>query len=292
MSQQVAQSRFKSRLKRRVEKFIDRHFNGFTAEIGGKQFRIPVINNVWPKTMEKWMSDLIGRLLPMNPGVFVDVGVNTGQTLLKLRAIDSDVRYVGLEPNSTCINYVNRLIIENKFRNAEIIPVGASDKEGLLWLEFFANDESDSSASLVENFRPGASTGTKKCVPIARLDLIKSQMQLPTIGVLKIDVEGGELEVFRGMRETVKSDRPLIILEVLHAHAAERLPALAERVKEMGVILQEMDYVVFRVEKSPDDNKVTRFTPVPLFDVKVWDNTSWNQCDYLCVPREKSDRIK
>ena len=112
-------------MKRHIVDFVDRRFNSFSHDVDGKRFRIPVVNGIWPKNFgEKWMSVLIRKLLRASPGVFVDIGVNTGQTLLKVKSIDDQVQYVGIEPNSVCINYVHRLIVENTFQNAEIVPVG------------------------------------------------------------------------------------------------------------------------------------------------------------------------
>ena len=168
----------------------------------------------------------------------------------------------------------------------------SSDREGLLWLEFYSQDESDTCASTVENLRPGTATGVKKCVPVATLDLIRSHMQLPKIGIIKIDVEGAEREVFRGMRQSVKSDRPMIIVEVLHAANSARLPDFAERVSEMSSILKALDYRVFRIQKTEDDQEIRAFVPVPSFDVKVWDSTSRTECDYVCAPTEKADVLQ
>ena len=41
---------------------------------------------------------------------FIDVGVNVGQTLLKLKSISSEINYLGFEPNPNCVNYLKNLI--------------------------------------------------------------------------------------------------------------------------------------------------------------------------------------
>ncbi len=56
------------------------------------RFKIPIIGGVGMtnvSTSERWMVSLLERLGPFfanNPGAFIDVGVNVGQTLLKLRS--------------------------------------------------------------------------------------------------------------------------------------------------------------------------------------------------------------
>jgi hypothetical protein len=55
---------------------------------------------------EPWMVDALRRLLFLRPGAaFVDVGVNIGQTLLKLKSLAPDIVYVGFEPNPFCALY-------------------------------------------------------------------------------------------------------------------------------------------------------------------------------------------
>jgi len=48
---------------------------------------------------EPWMADILGRLLPLFPGPFIDVCANLGQTLQQLRAQDHSRPYLGFEPN-------------------------------------------------------------------------------------------------------------------------------------------------------------------------------------------------
>lgn len=52
--------------------------------------RIPSIHGIACKESEPWMIDLLAALLHQRSGAFLDVGVNVGQTLIKVKAIDSD----------------------------------------------------------------------------------------------------------------------------------------------------------------------------------------------------------
>ena len=52
-------------------------------------------------------------------------------------------------------------------------------------------------------------------VPATCLDIYCRQSGINPIDVIKVDVEGAELEVFDGARQILKDDRPLIICEVL-----------------------------------------------------------------------------
>jgi hypothetical protein len=103
---------------------------------------------------EIWMSGLLKNLLPLKEGVFIDVGVNIGQTLLKLKSIDSEKEYFGFEPNPVCWQCAERLINQNEFKHSSIFPFGISNKSEIGVLNFFHHSYTDATASIIPNFRP------------------------------------------------------------------------------------------------------------------------------------------
>ena len=56
---------------------------------------IPYINGIRCKITEPWMIELLAMLLKEKEGAFIDVGVNVGQTLIKLKSIDINRKYIG-----------------------------------------------------------------------------------------------------------------------------------------------------------------------------------------------------
>ena len=74
------------------------------------KFIIPIIktmgrSNLYLNRHEPWMLPLIERLVSIKPGAFFDVGVNMGQTLLKLKSVAPQIRYFGFEPNPYGVYY-------------------------------------------------------------------------------------------------------------------------------------------------------------------------------------------
>jgi hypothetical protein len=66
---------------------------------------------------------------------------------------------------------------------------------------------------------------------------------------MKIDVEGGELDVLNGFRRTVQRDRPLIVCEVLPVYDPTS-PIGAFRLERQGrleSLFEELDYDIARV---------------------------------------------
>jgi FkbM family methyltransferase len=80
-------------------------------------------------------------------GIFIDVGVNVGQTLLNFRSCYENP-YWGFEPNPSCVYYLQTLIKKNKFKNTRIIPVGLSSQNELA--KFYIKNETDSAGTIVK----------------------------------------------------------------------------------------------------------------------------------------------
>jgi len=96
-------------------------------EINNKTFVIPVNGGLGFDNLflsEPWMTRLLSRLRPFFSGAFVDVGVNVGQTLLKVYAVNERVNYIGFEPNPICNYYTQELIRLNRFEGCKLIPAG------------------------------------------------------------------------------------------------------------------------------------------------------------------------
>lgn len=53
-------------------------------------------------------------------------------------------------------------------------------------------------------------------IPLTTLDAITKKLNLSSLDFIKIDVEGCELEVLKGARETIESFKPIVLLEMNH----------------------------------------------------------------------------
>ncbi len=257
------------------------------ASLNGTSFRVPVMHGTGARLRrdaEPWMTDTLRTLLSLAPGSgFMDVGVNLGQTLLKVKSLDRSIAYVGFEPNVFCIGLVNELIRLNRLQNCELIPVGLSD--GAALVEFLATDEVDAGASIVTDLRPGRRSMRRQHVPVFALDALPSNLLPQPLEVIKIDVEGAELAVLTGMRRFLTDHRPWVVCEILHADTPAQLPALRQRNAKLRRLLDDCGYMPYRLLKSGHGRLAPGLQPVIEFDDRVWEqSTSPDLCDYIFVP--------
>lgn len=242
---------------------------------------VPFVRGVFLDMSESWMVDLLSELLPQQGGAFLDVGVNVGQTLVKLKAIDPERDYVGVEPNPVCVFYAQNLIKANGFRNCELVPVGLFNEDNILPLEFSYECVADTSASLIKKLRPGNKAYARTYVPVFRYEVIEKAIGVRHVGIVKIDVEGAELEVLRSLADVIRRDRPIVLLEILPVYSSANT-FRKERQEAIEEFLSTVAYLTFRVEKTPSGAYagLNRLSGINI-------HSDLTQCDYAVIPGER-----
>jgi hypothetical protein len=101
------------------------------------------------------------------------------------------------------------------------------------------------------------------------------------VGVLKVDVEGGELDVFRAMVAVLEKNKPLIISEVLPVGdpASEQGTFRKERQDALLTIFRDLGYRIIRLHIDGSREL--------LDDIEV--HSEIRLSNYLFVPAEKVD---
>ncbi|MEL6438379.1 MAG: FkbM family methyltransferase [Cyanobacteria bacterium J06621_8] len=235
-----------------------------------------------------WMTYLLSRLtkLQTKDEYFIDIGANLGQTLINYSKVSPEKKYVGFEPDVYCSVYLKRLVELNKFDNCLIIPIGISEENKLLKL--YSASPTDCGATFREQLRPSRRLFSS-IVPTILLDDAVHQLDLKPVSLIKIDVEGWELEVLKGMSNILQEYRPTIICEIIFRDSNAPLAEHQERSLELTSILDKFQYVIFQLIKSPDLQRVEGLKKIKIFSEEIWSVENKDLCDYLLVPQ---DRIK
>jgi FkbM family methyltransferase len=256
-----------------------------TIFVNKKKFFIPLIGRQGFENLdlsEPWMTETLLALRPMFNGQFIDVGVNLGQTLLKAYAVFDDIDYIGFEPNPSCISYIQELVRLNELKKTKLLPVAVGAKTDMLKLNFFAADKSDSSATLIENFKKNTTPDHFIFVPVFDFHKLTHFLPSKLFSILKIDVEGAEMEVLSGLREWVTTYLPLILLEILPVYSTENQSRL-DRQNKIEEMLHEWDYKIGRIKKNgPAGLKL-------IGEIGIHSNIE--DCDYLLYHSSLSEKI-
>lgn len=251
--------------------------------VNGRKVMVPVMGGTKVGVSgEKWMSGILSEIFRYSrDGVFYDVGINLGQTLVKVKTINPEIGYVGFEPNPSCLSYLDRLVALNSWHDVKIVPAGLSDVDGVVPL--FGNDGTDPESTIVSELRHDGQNAVR-FVPVFRYETLRKQSFDEKVGVLKIDVEGAELEVVRSLQVLIACDRPIIVMEVLPNSIESQFKA--RRNREMLDLIASMDYDFYRIMKTELDT----YRGIAAVD-DVGDYTDPVMKDHVFVPREQVQAV-
>ena len=139
----------------------------------------------------------------LKPGdVAIDVGANIGAlTIPMAKLVEPNGLIYAFEASEANLGLLNRNIIQNQCDDLVLpIPCAASDHKGTLKV--------DKQSALHAYCRPDINEGEFEvdCTTIDALELKRCKL-------IKIDVDGHELEVLNGAKETIARCRPIIYIE-------------------------------------------------------------------------------
>ena len=148
------------------------------------------------------------RLVPH--GAFIDVGANIGTHTVYAALSRRFARFVAIEPDPRTCEILSANIALNALGGRAVaLNCAAGGEPGTLDLHRVA--ENSGAATL----RPAGqrTTGERLSVPVCRLDDILAQSGLMPgdIGLVWIDVEGFEPEVWAGMAGVIAARRPIVL---------------------------------------------------------------------------------
>lgn len=229
-------------------------------------FRRPYEVNEW-----KFVSKFI------KPGyVFFDIGANQGfYTLLATKLVGKGGNVFAFEPLPIQVKRLKRNLKINFFDNTKVEQTAISDKSGFSDMYACLNG----SEPLSSLRRPSEDSKTKSKiikVPIISLDDYIKKINISSIDFIKIDVEGGELNVLKGAVKAIEKFRPIFMCEVQNIRTRQWDYSPSEIFR----FLQKHDYLWFRV--------VANGLLVPY---NFSEKQEGEDVNFIAVPKEKNNYI-
>jgi FkbM family methyltransferase len=165
---------------------------------------------------------LTALLSSLEGGTFVDVGANVGFISVRAaRRLGRRGRVIAIEPHPVRFQYLQRNLRLNRVSDASAVAcaLGAIEAEASLYDVDPSLGPRPRDATLLQ-----ATAGRAFKVRVRTLDSVLADAGSPAdVRLVKIDVEGYEAEVLKGMSRTMEQ-RPRIVFE---AHGAAALEAAA-----------------------------------------------------------------
>jgi len=187
----------------------------------------------------------------LRPGdTFVDVGANHGYfSLLAATIVGSSGRVIAFEPHADARARMRVQLEWNGLDGrVDVQPLALSDRTGTATMH---QAHHAALASIVPDQSPvraAATFGDAFEVPTATFDEWRADHAIGSIRLMKVDVEGAELLVLRGMTQTLASGLQAIVLETTPESAADRL-------------LRDAGYSVETLDTYPDGPQNRLYRP-------------------------------
>jgi FkbM family methyltransferase len=162
------------------------------------------------------------RSLDLSGKVVYDIGAFQGiMTLFFARQAKAVVTY---EPHPANYDRVLENVQLNALRNVTVLNRALGNQEGTLILVYDPRMPGAASGdpAIVGQLRGSVSEAAAAEVPVACLDDDLARHNLPWPDFVKIDVEGMELAVLRGMQKTLAARHPALYLEMHGATQEEK----------------------------------------------------------------------
>jgi FkbM family methyltransferase len=220
------------------------------------------------QTFDPVEKDLIFKLARQSEVIF-DIGANIGWYSLNFGILKNVNKVFSFEPIPRTFEFLTEHI---KFNNInKILPsnIALSDHNGEV--EFFFTKLETGSSSM-RNIQERENIETVVCKTQTLTDFVKENNT--HIDMIKCDVEGSELFVFKGGLEVIKKDKPFIFTEMLRKWSAK----FDYHPNEIIKLLSEIDYRCFAYENE----KLLEFNSI---------NDETQPTNYFFLHNEKHNEI-
>lgn len=181
-------------------------------------------------------------------GLFIDVGANAGQSVVSFRIFNRSYKIISFEPNpfhEGDLKWLKKILPGEDF---DYFMAGLSDGEGKerFYVPMIQGVPLTQEATFIKDSLLNHSLAVERMKgATGHVDFSIMEMDVP-IGafdsyhfkpdVIKIDVQTSELDVLKGMNQTLKSCRPILMVE-----RGTTLPQIIEYLSPLGYRLFRYD---------------------------------------------------
>jgi FkbM family methyltransferase len=173
--------------------------------------RVPLENSAfWDRGTDAAPIAALTARLTENGAVAVDVGANIGLFTVPLARATRDVggHTYAFEPIPATADRLRENVAANGLEaTVTVMPIALGANSGRIEIEQEAGGTANARRVLER-------TDRSISVPLRAFDEVVEELGIARCDVVKVDIEGGELDFLRGAGATIESHRPLLYLEL------------------------------------------------------------------------------
>jgi FkbM family methyltransferase len=180
----------------------------------------------------------------LKPGMtVVEIGGNLGYyALLEAQMVGNAGRVIAIEPVTTNFAQLSQNVAANGYRNTILhnVAIGASNGSAAMYIGKKSNWHS---------LHPVPWETREISVCVSTLDALLAQHNIRSVDLIRMDLEGFEIEVIHGMAETLENYSPRLLVE-LHPHVTG-VDAMLRYLRQLKTLGYNLDWVLDNERDRP-----------------------------------------
>lgn len=220
---------------------------GFSRKFEIRNFQDLIQSNIYFRGFYEIRESKIFKKI-LKPGdTFIDVGANLGwYTVLAAKIVGVHGKVIALEPSNKVYSHLHKNIEINSLINVQLEKIALSDTNGTASFSGIT-ETNEGIGSLIPKPEGIPSTVVEE-VQTQKFDDLFSINEMQQIKLIKIDVEGAEMLVIKGMLGTLRQKKiDNIIIEVSDYH----LKRIGSSSDEVFKILEDCGYRLSIIKYHP-----------------------------------------
>ncbi len=165
------------------------------------------------------LEPVLRQLVPRD-GVVLDVGAHAGQFTKLFAHLAPAGQVFAFDPSGYARSILELVVRTRRLRNVTVVAAGLGDAPGELTLATPLKASGSVRFGLAHLQQDRAPTGPARTehVPVLTIDQFAAERALPRVSFIKADIEGWELRMLTGARDTLRRLRPPLLLELNDHH--------------------------------------------------------------------------
>ena len=269
----------------------------FSKDFYGLKYRGNLKNNIdanvffygaFEKPLLFFLRDTINAIKAEVPRpIFMDIGANVGQHSLFLSKFAWQV--LAFEPYPKVNMQFKQQIAHNNISNIQIFENGLSDRRETL--NYYAPTGNNEGIGSFDESSIGKGNTSYGKLELQEGDQAIESGSWKGIKLIKIDVEGFEKKVIKGLTRTIKEERPVIVCEITYGQQLSFV-SIEELKSYLPKNYEILTFNTRKLDGSKDKRKgslAKRSGFYELISLTQW--RSSGQDDIVMIPNEKSTII-
>jgi FkbM family methyltransferase len=177
--------------------------------------------------------------LNLKEGVFVDVGAHIGKYTIAIgKKIGKRGKVISIEPETENFNLLKKNVGLNKLTNVCLQNAACAGQDGEAML--YVHKDHPTLHSFYINRGP-----SQIRVKTVKLDTIIQNLKINRVDLVKIDVEGAEIDVIKGSSDILKKHHPRIIFEAFDSENLNKIEKILCFLDYKIKLINEKNYFAY-----------------------------------------------